>query len=248
MEKKYKRPKKKIFIILSVVIMLFGILLGTLTIFANLNKYFNNISKYTQQDKISLENQIKENDNKYNDFLTQIDDLTKQKEKYVKALADTEKSSADYIIYQDKIKEISSELETLDGEKYSLLAEKNNLQKEYNNVIVALSKKENSYYLISCYFLGFIIIIGAIVLGIVFLHKGYKPDYDDIILENQRKIDEAQKEKREQQKKELAIKKQNNDTQIKNTSNAKEEKNTIKENIVRKENVLPRLKENKKAS
>jgi len=209
-----KHPTNKIFVILSVFVMLFGILVGTILIFSELDKYFNSISKYTEQDKVVLENTIKDNEEKYNEYLEQIQSLTKEKEQYQFLLSDLKNTSAEYILYQEKISEISKELETLDSEKYTTLSEKNNLQKEYINVIEALNKKENSYYLISCYFLGFIVIIGGIIIGIVLLSKAYKPDFDDIILEQQKKIDESNppKKKSTAKKKTTSKKSANQDT------------------------------------
>lgn len=193
MEKKNKRPTNKLLVILSVFVMLFGVLIGTMVIFTDLDKYFNSISKYAEQDKLVLENSISENEELYNNYIEEIKSLNKEKERYQNLLLETKSTSSEYIIYQEKISEINTSLETLDSKKYATLSEKNNLQKEYIKVVEALDKKENSYYLISCYFLGFIVIIGGIILGMIFLHKAYLPDTDDIILEQQQKIDEMHK-------------------------------------------------------
>lgn len=191
-------PYNKTMLMAGILTIVLGIILGVITIIINLNKYVNNINRYTEENKYTIEAKITENDNNYNSYVDEIKSLNEDKLLYQKELATFSKKdyvSKEYKEIEQKITNINVKLEELEQLKYSSLTEKNKLRKEYNEVLEVLAEKESAKSLVKCYLVGFAIIIVTINAGAYFIHLAFKPDIDDVILKNQIKIDKEYEEK-----------------------------------------------------
>lgn len=191
-------PYNKTMLMAGILTIVLGIILGVITIIINLNKYVNNINRYTEENKYTIEAKITENDNNYNSYVDEIKSLNEDKLLYQKELATFSKKdyvSKEYKEIEQKITNINAKLEELEQLKYSSLTEKNKLRKEYNEVLEVLAEKESAKSLVKCYLVGFAIIIVTINAGAYFIHLAFKPDIDDVILKNQIKIDKEYEEK-----------------------------------------------------
>lgn len=191
-------PYNKPMLMAGILTIVPGIILGVITIIINLNKYVNNINRYTEENKYTIEAKITENDNNYNSYVDEIKSLNEDKLLYQKELATFSKNdyiSKEYKEIEQKITNINAKLEELEQLKYSSLTEKNKLRKEYNEVLEVLAEKESTKSLVKCYLVGFAIIIVTINAGAYFIHLAFKPDVDDVILKNQIKIDKEYEEK-----------------------------------------------------
>lgn len=191
-------PYNKPMLMAGILTIVLGIILGVITIIINLNKYVNNINRYTEENKYTIEVKITENDNNYNSYVDEIKSLNEDKLLYQKELAAFSKNdyvSKEYKEIEQKITNINAKLEELEQLKYSSLTEKNKLRKEYNEVLEVLVEKESTKSLVKCYLVGFAIIIVTINAGAYFIHLAFKPDVDDVILKNQIKIDKEYEEK-----------------------------------------------------
>lgn len=191
-------PYNKPMLMAGILTIVLGIILGVITIIINLNKYVNNINRYTEENKYTIEAKITENDNNYNSYVDEIKSLNEDKLLYQKELAAFSKNdyvSKEYKEIEQKITNINAKLEELEQLKYSSLTEKNKLRKEYNEVLEVLAEKESTKSLVKCYLVGFAIIIVTINAGAYFIHLAFKPDVDDVILKNQIKIDKEYEEK-----------------------------------------------------
>ena len=191
-------PYNKTMLMAGILTIVLGIILGVITIIINLNKYVNNINRYTEENKYTIEAKITENDNNYNSYVDEIKSLNEDKLLYQKELATFSKNdyvSKEYKEIEQKITNINAKLEELEQLKYSSLTEKNKLRKEYNEVLEVLAEKESAKSLVKCYLVGFAIIIVTINAGAYFIHLAFKPDIDDVILKNQIKIDKEYEEK-----------------------------------------------------
>lgn len=191
-------PYNKTMLMAGILTIVLGIILGVITIIINLNKYVNNINRYTEENKYTIEAKITENDNNYNSYVDEIKSLNEDKLLYQKELATFSKKdyvSKEYKEIEQKITNINAKLEELEQLKYSSLTEKNKFRKEYNEVLEVLAEKESAKSLVKCYLVGFAIIIVTINAGAYFIHLAFKPDIDDVILKNQIKIDKEYEEK-----------------------------------------------------
>ena len=191
-------PYNKPMLMAGILTIVLGIILGVITIIINLNKYVNNINRYTEENKYTIEAKITENDNNYNSYVDEIKSLNEDKLLYQKELATFSKNdyvSKEYKEIEQKITNINAKLEELEQLKYSSLTEKNKLRKEYNEVLEVLAEKESTKSLVKCYLVGFAIIIVTINAGAYFIHLAFKPDVDDVILKNQIKIDKEYEKK-----------------------------------------------------
>lgn len=203
-------PYNKPMLMAGILTIVLGIILGVITIIINLNKYVNNINRYTEENKYTIEAKITENDNNYNSYVDEIKSLNEDKLLYQKELAAFSKNdyvSKEYKEIEQKITNINAKLEELEQLKYSSLTEKNKLRKEYNEVLEVLAEKESTKSLVKCYLVGFAIIIVTINAGAYFIHLAFKPDVDDVILKNQIKIDKEYEEKLLQLQKNILDKK-----------------------------------------
>lgn len=206
-------PYNKPMLMAGILTIVLGIILGVITIIINLNKYVNNINRYTEENKYTIEAKITENDNNYNSYVDEIKSLNEDKLLYQKELASFSKNdyvSKEYKEIEQKITNINAKLEELEQLKYSSLTEKNKLRKEYNEVLEVLAEKESTKFLVKCYLVGFAIIIVTINAGAYFIHLAFKPDVDDVILKNQIKIDKEYEEKLLQLQKNTLDKKKEN--------------------------------------
>lgn len=191
-------PYNKPMLMAGILTIVLGIILGVITIIINLNKYVNNINRYTEENKYTIKAKITENDNNYNSYVDEIKSLNEDKLLYQKELATFSKNdyvSKEYKEIEQKITNINAKLEELEQLKYSSLTEKNKLRKEYNEVLEVLAEKESTKSLVKCYLVGFAIIIVTINAGAYFIHLAFKPDVDDVILKNQIKIDKEYEKK-----------------------------------------------------
>ena len=228
-------PYNKPMLMAGILTIVLGIILGVITIIINLNKYVNNINRYTEENKYTIEAKITENDNNYNSYVDEIKSLNEDKLLYQKELAAFSKNdyvSKEYKEIEQKITNINAKLEELEQLKYSSLTEKNKLRKEYNEVLEVLAEKESTKSLVKCYLVGFAIIIVTINAGAYFIHLAFKPDVDDVILKNQIKIDKEYEEKLLQLQKNTLDKKKENIVENKIPASQSE----IKQNTSNKSN------------
>ena len=69
-------PYNKTMLMAGILTIVLGIILGVITIIINLNKYVNNINRYTEENKYTIEAKITENDNNYNSYVDEIKEIS----------------------------------------------------------------------------------------------------------------------------------------------------------------------------
>ena len=107
-------PYNKTMLMAGILTIVLGIILGVITIIINLNKYVNNINRYTEENKYTIEAKITENDNNYNSYVDEIKSLNEDKLLYQKELATFSKKdyvSKEYKEIEQKITNINAKLE-----------------------------------------------------------------------------------------------------------------------------------------
>ena len=189
-------PYNKSYLVAGITTIIIGIVLGIGAIMFNLNKYLTDVNKYTYNDKIALERKMTSNDTEYDNYVTKIESLKIEKQTLQKELSElpkTSNNSTKYLELEKKIDTINSGLEELEKLKYSSLTEKNNLRKNYNEVLDYLERKDSPKGIIKCYLAGFAIIIVSITTSAYLIHLAFQPDTDDLILKKQLEIDNANK-------------------------------------------------------
>lgn len=189
-------PYNKSYLVAGITTIIIGIILGIGAIMFNLNKYLTDVNKYTYNDKIALERKMTSNDTEYDNYVTKIESLKIEKQTLQKELSElpkTSNNSTKYLELEKKIDTINSGLEELEKLKYSSLTEKNNLRKNYNEVLDYLERKDSPKGIIKCYLAGFAIIIVSITTSAYLIHLAFQPDTDDLILKKQLEIDNANK-------------------------------------------------------
>lgn len=189
-------PYNKSYLVAGITTVIIGIVLGIGVIMFNLNKYLTDVNKYTYNDKIALERKMTSNDTEYDNYVTKIESLKIEKQTLQKELSElpkTSNNSTKYLELEKKIDTINSGLEELEKLKYSILTEKNNLRKNYNEVLDYLERKDSPKGIIKCYLAGFAIIIVSITTSAYLIHLAFQPDTDDLILKKQLEIDNANK-------------------------------------------------------
>ena len=189
-------PYNKSYLVAGITTIIIGIILGIGAIMFNLNKYLTDVNKYTYNDKIALERKMTSNDTEYDNYVTKIESLKIEKQTLQKELSElpkTSNNSTKYLELEKKIDTINSGLEELEKLKYSSLTEKNNLRKNYNEVLEYLERKDSPKGIIKCYLAGFAIIIVSITTSAYLIHLAFQPDTDDLILKKQLEIDNANK-------------------------------------------------------
>ena len=189
-------PYNKSYLVAGITTIIIGIVLGIGAIMFNLNKYLTDVNKYTYNDKIALERKMTSNDTEYDNYVTKIESLKIEKQTLQKELSElpkTSNNSTKYLELEKKIDTINSSLEELEKLKYSSLTEKNNLRKNYNEVLDYLERKDSPKGIIKCYLAGFAIIIVSITTSAYLIHLAFQPDTDDLILKKQLEIDNANK-------------------------------------------------------
>lgn len=189
-------PYNKSYLVAGITTVIIGIVLGIGAIMFNLNKYLTDVNKYTYNDKIALERKMASNDTEYDNYVTKIESLKIEKQTLQKELSElpkTSNNSTKYLELEKKIDTINSGLEELEKLKYSSLTEKNNLRKNYNEVLDYLERKDSPKGIIKCYLAGFAIIIVSITTSAYLIHLAFQPDTDDLILKKQLEIDNANK-------------------------------------------------------
>lgn len=189
-------PYNKSLLVAGIMTVTIGLILGIGIITINLNKYLTNLNKYTTNDKITLEEKMTSNDTEYDNYITEIESLKLNKQTLQKELSElpkTSNNSTKYLELEKQINTINSRLDELEKLKYSSLTEKNNLRKNYNEVLDCLSEKDSPKGLIKCYLVGFAIIIVSITTSAYLIHLAFQPDVDELILKRQLEIDNATK-------------------------------------------------------
>ena len=83
-------------------------------------------------------------------------------------------------------------------------------------MIKTLDEKTKPKALIKCYLVGFAIILVTINCGAYFIHLAFRPDADDVILNQQMKINKEYEEKL------LTLKNMNNNKELKNSNTSKD--------------------------
>ena len=83
-------------------------------------------------------------------------------------------------------------------------------------MIKTLDEKTKPKALIKCYLVGFAIILVTINCGAYFIHLAFRPDADDVILNQQMKINKEYEEKL------LTLKNMNNNKELKNSKDIAE--------------------------
>ena len=192
MQEKARRPYNKSMLVGGISLILIGLILGICIILFNLNTYANTISKYTESDKIAVEKEITLNDENYNYYVEKSKELTATKQKYQREIAklhQDEIGNEKYLELDAKITEITKNIEEVDSKKYASVAKKNQLRQEYEKIESALNAKENPFGLIKRYIIGLVIIIITLIGGACLINYSFQPDMDEIILNNQKRID-----------------------------------------------------------
>ena len=192
MQEKARRPYNKSMLVGGISLILIGLILGICIILFNLNTYANTISKYTESDKIAVEKEITLNDENYNYYVEKSKELTATKQKYQREIAKLHQDEIEnekYLELDAKITEITKDIEEVDSKKYASVAKKNQLRQEYEKIESALNAKENPFGLVKCYIIGLVIIIITLIGGACLINYSFQPDMDEIILNNQKRID-----------------------------------------------------------
>lgn len=137
---------KKKMLLTFIILMIFGIIFGSYTIYIKIKNTSDKIRSVTIYDKINLENQIKNLNNQINEIENEQKNLNYEKNKlfnqqnneYVlNGLSDK------YYYFKAEIDSIIYNIEKKDSEKYNLVIEINNAKNKIDDISTILKKKDS---------------------------------------------------------------------------------------------------------
>lgn len=192
MAKKYEKENKNL-VVLSIIVFLLGLILGSFNIYTNLKNYGDKKTKYTTEYKSNLEQNI--------DSISKEIEIIEQSQSNLSSKKDTLQKENNTILNRDgkteeyytnleKINNYNKEIEDLDNQKFSKIATKNKYKQELVSANEFLDQDTNNPSLIKNILGGIIVIFVTIIISNIILYYAFKVNEAEMLFEAPQEIPE----------------------------------------------------------
>ena len=192
MAKKYEKENKNL-VVLSIIVFLLGLILGSFNIYINLKNYGDKKTKYTTEYKSNLEQNI--------DSISKEIEIIEQSQSNLSSKKDTLQKENNTILNRDgkteeyytnleKINNYNKEIEDLDNQKFSKIATKNKYKQDLISANEFLDQDTNNPSLIKNILGGIIVIFVTIIISNIILYYAFKVNEAEMLFEAPQEIPE----------------------------------------------------------
>ena len=186
MAKNYETENKKL-VVISIIVFLLGLILGSFNIYTNLKTYGDKKTKYTTEYKSNLEKNI-------DSIIEQIQiNLSKEKETIQKennTILNKDGKTEEYYTNLEKINNYNKEIEDLDNQKFSKITTKNKYKQDLISANEFLDQDTNNPSLFKNILGGIIVIFITIIISNIILYYAFKVTEEEILFETPQEIPE----------------------------------------------------------
>ena len=192
MAKNYETENKKL-VVISIIVFLLGLILGSFNIYTNLKTYGDKKTKYTTEYKSNLEQNI-DNISKGIEIIEQSQsNLSKEKETIQKennTILNKDGKTEEYYTNLEKINNYNKEIEDLDNQKFSKITTKNKYKQDLISANEFLDQDTNNPSLFKNILGGIIVIFITIIISNIILYYAFKATEEEILFETPQEIPE----------------------------------------------------------
>ncbi len=185
MAKKYEKENKNL-VVLSIIVFLLGLILGSFNIYKNLENYNDKKTKYTIEYKSNLEQNIDSITKEIEIIEQNQSNLSSKKESLQKennALLNKNGKTEEYYNNLEKINDYNKEIEDLDNQKFSKITTKNKYKQELISTNEFLEQDTNNPSFIKNILGGIIIISLTLIISNVILYYAFKVSEEEMLFE-----------------------------------------------------------------
>lgn len=192
MAKKYEKENKNL-VVLSIIVFLLGLILGSFNIYTNLKNYGDKKTKYTTEYKSNLEQDIDSISKEIEIIEQNQSNLSSKKESLQKennTLLNRDGKTEEYYTNLEKINNYNKKIEDLDNQKFSKITTKNKYKQELISANEFLDQDTNNPSLIKNILGGIIVIFVTIIISNIILYYAFKVNEAEILFEAPQEIPE----------------------------------------------------------
>lgn len=192
MAKKYEKENKNL-VVLSIIVFLLGLILGSFNIYTNLKNYGDKKTKYTTEYKSNLEQNIDSISKEIEIIEQNQSNLSSKKESLQKennTLLNRDGKTEEYYTNLEKINNYNKKIEDLDNQKFSKITTKNKYKQELISTNEFLDQDTNNPSLIKNILGGIIVIFVTIIISNIILYYAFKVNEAEILFEAPQEIPE----------------------------------------------------------
>ena len=192
MAKNYEKENKKL-VVISIIVFLLGLILGSFNIYTNLKTYGDKKTKYTTEYKTDLEQNMDSISKEIEIIEQSQSNLSKEKETLQKennAILNRDGKTKEYYTNLEKINNYNKEIEDLDNQKFSKITAKNKYKQDLISATEFLDQDTNNPYLFKNILGGIIVIFITVIISNVILYYAFKVTEEEILFETPQEIPE----------------------------------------------------------
>ena len=192
MANNYETENKK-FVVISIIVFLLGLILGSFNIYTNLKTYGDKKTKYTTEYKSNLEQNIDSISKEIEIIEQSQSNLSKEKETIQKennTILNRDGKTEEYYTNLEKINNYNKEIEDLDNQKFSKITTKNNYKQDLISANEFLDQDTNNPSLFKNILGGIIVIFITIIISNIILYYAFKVTEEEILFETPQEIPE----------------------------------------------------------
>lgn len=192
MAKNYEKENKKL-VVISIIVFLLGLILGSFNIYTNLKTYGDKKTKYTTEYKSNLEQNIDSISKEIEIIEQSQTNLSKEKETLQKennTILNRDGKTKEYYTNLEKINNYNKEIEDLDNQKFSKITAKNKYKQDLISANEFLDQDTNNPYLFKNILGGIIVIFITVIISNVILYYAFKVTEEEILFETPQEIPE----------------------------------------------------------
>ncbi len=192
MAKNYEKENKKL-VVISIIVFLLGLILGSFNIYTNLKTYGDKKTKYTTEYKSNLEQNIDSISKEIEIIEQSQTNLSKEKETLQKennTILNRDGKTKEYYTNLEKINNYNKEIEDLDNQKFSKITAKNKYKQDLINANEFLDQDTNNPYLFKNILGGIIVIFITVIISNIILYYAFKVTEEEILFETPQEIPE----------------------------------------------------------
>ena len=192
MAKNYETENKKL-VVISIIVFLLGLILGSFNIYTNLKTYGDKKTKYTTEYKSNLEQNIDSISKEIEIIEQSQSNLSKEKETLQKennTILNKDGKTEEYYTNLEKINNYNKEIEDLDNQKFSKITTKNKYKQDLISANEFLDQDTNNPSLFKNILGGIIVIFITIIISNIILYYAFKVNEEEILFETPQEIPE----------------------------------------------------------
>lgn len=192
MAKKYEKENKNL-VVLSIIVFLLGLILGSFNIYTNLKNYGDKKTKYTIEYKSNLEQDIDSISKEIEIIEQNQSNLSSKKESLQKennTILNRDGKTEKYYTNLEKINNYNKEIEDLDNQKFSKITTKNKYKQDLISTNEFLDQDTNNPYLFKNVLGGIIVIFVTIIISNIILYYAFKVNEEEMLFEAPQEIPE----------------------------------------------------------